>query len=107
MDEREAELEALQVELDQKQADVAAREQALTERQNQLTAAETALTQKQQELEQQQNNNQQNNNQQVFYWNCEQARQAGASLPLRTSDPGYRPALDPDNDGRACEGDEF
>lgn len=38
----------------------------------------------------------------VYYPNCAAARAAGAA-PLHRSDPGYRPALDRDNDGIACE----
>jgi len=38
----------------------------------------------------------------VFYANCTAARAAGAA-PLRRGDPGYRSALDADNDGIACE----
>lgn len=37
-----------------------------------------------------------------YYANCSAARAAGAA-PLHTSDPGYRPALDRDHDGVACE----
>ena len=38
----------------------------------------------------------------VFYANCAAARAAGAA-PLRVGQPGYRPALDRDGDGVACE----
>lgn len=38
----------------------------------------------------------------VHYANCSQARAAGAA-PIRRGEPGYRPALDRDNDGIACE----
>jgi hypothetical protein len=38
----------------------------------------------------------------VYYRNCIAARMAGAA-PIRQGDPGYRPALDADNDGIACE----
>jgi len=38
----------------------------------------------------------------VYYRNCDAARAAGAA-PLRRGQPGYRPALDRDNDGVACE----
>lgn len=38
----------------------------------------------------------------VFYRNCDAARAAGAA-PLRRDSPGYRPALDADGDGIACE----
>lgn len=38
----------------------------------------------------------------VRYENCAQAREAGAA-PLDSDDPGYRPELDDDRDGRACE----
>jgi hypothetical protein len=37
-----------------------------------------------------------------YYANCTAARQAGAA-PIRRGEPGYRPALDRDNDGIACE----
>lgn len=39
---------------------------------------------------------------QVYYRNCASARRAGAA-PLRRGEAGYRPALDADNDGIACE----
>ena len=38
----------------------------------------------------------------AYYANCAAARQAGAA-PIYRGEPGYRPALDRDNDGVACE----
>lgn len=38
----------------------------------------------------------------VHFANCSQARQAGAA-PIRRGEPGYRPKLDRDGDGVACE----
>lgn len=38
----------------------------------------------------------------VYYPNCSAARAAGAA-PIRAGEPGYRPALDRDRDGVACE----
>jgi hypothetical protein len=38
----------------------------------------------------------------VHFANCSEARAAGAA-PLRRGEPGYRPAMDRDNDGVACE----
>ena len=38
----------------------------------------------------------------VYYRNCDAARAAGAA-PIYRGQPGYRPALDRDNDGVACE----
>lgn len=38
----------------------------------------------------------------VYYENCTAAKEAGAA-PLRDGDPGYRPKLDRDGDGVACE----
>ncbi|WP_051330841.1 thermonuclease family protein [Aneurinibacillus terranovensis] len=38
----------------------------------------------------------------VYYKNCTEARKAGAA-PIYRGQPGYRPALDRDNDGCACE----
>lgn len=38
----------------------------------------------------------------VFYRNCAEARAAGAA-PLRRGQPGYRPQMDGDGDGIACE----
>jgi hypothetical protein len=38
----------------------------------------------------------------VFYRNCAQARAAGAA-PIYVGQPGYRPGLDADGDGVACE----
>jgi len=41
-------------------------------------------------------------NSSVYYPNCAAARAAGAA-PIYRGQPGYRPALDRDNDGVACE----
>ena len=38
----------------------------------------------------------------VYYPNCAAARAAGAA-PIYAGQPGYRPGLDADNDGIACE----
>ena len=38
----------------------------------------------------------------IFYARCDDARAAGAA-PMRRGEPGYRPALDRDSDGIACE----
>ena len=38
----------------------------------------------------------------VYYANCAAARAAGAA-PIYQGEPGYRPALDRDHDGVACE----
>lgn len=38
----------------------------------------------------------------VYYANCDEARRAGAA-PIYRGQPGYRPGLDRDNDGVACE----
>jgi hypothetical protein len=38
----------------------------------------------------------------VYYANCTAARAAGAA-PIYRGQPGYRPALDRDGDGIACE----
>ncbi len=38
----------------------------------------------------------------VYYPNCAAARAAGVA-PLHRGDPGYRPGLDRDGDGIACE----
>jgi hypothetical protein len=38
----------------------------------------------------------------VYYPNCATARYLGAA-PIRRGEPGYRLALDADNDGIACE----
>jgi hypothetical protein len=38
----------------------------------------------------------------VYYRNCDEARAAGAA-PIRRGEPGYRPPLDRDDDGIACE----
>jgi micrococcal nuclease len=38
----------------------------------------------------------------VYFRNCTEARQAGAA-PLRVGQPGYRPSMDRDRDGVACE----
>lgn len=38
----------------------------------------------------------------VYYANCTEARAAGAA-PILVGEPGYRSALDRDNDGVACE----
>jgi hypothetical protein len=38
----------------------------------------------------------------AYYKNCDAARAAGAA-PLHRGEPGYRPALDRDGDGIACD----
>lgn len=38
----------------------------------------------------------------VYFRNCSEARAAGRE-DIRRGQPGYRPALDRDNDGVACE----
>ncbi|CAN5640224.1 hypothetical protein BH24ACT5_BH24ACT5_21380 [soil metagenome] len=38
----------------------------------------------------------------IYYANCSEARDAG-DTPLYEDDPGYRPGLDRDSDGVACE----
>jgi hypothetical protein len=38
----------------------------------------------------------------VYFPNCDFARAAGAA-PIHASQPGYRPSLDADGDGIACE----
>lgn len=38
----------------------------------------------------------------VYYANCTEAKAAGAA-PIRRGEPGYRPPLDRDDDGIACE----
>ena len=38
----------------------------------------------------------------VYYANCDEARAAGAA-PIRRGEPGYRSALDRDDDGIACD----
>lgn len=40
------------------------------------------------------------------YRSCDEARRAGATLPIPAGAPGYRRSLDPDRDGLACEADE-
>lgn len=37
-----------------------------------------------------------------YYQNCDAARAAGVA-PIRIGEPGYRPQLDRDRDGWACE----
>jgi Excalibur calcium-binding domain len=41
-------------------------------------------------------------NSSAYYRYCDEARSAGAA-PLYRGEPGYRPALDRDGDGVACE----
>jgi hypothetical protein len=38
----------------------------------------------------------------VYYKNCAEARAAGVT-PIHKGEPGYRPGLDRDGDGIACE----
>ncbi|QDZ06429.1 excalibur calcium-binding domain-containing protein [Sphingomonas panacisoli] len=38
----------------------------------------------------------------VYYAGCDEARRAGAA-PIYKGEPGYRPEMDGDNDGIACE----
>lgn len=42
------------------------------------------------------------NSSSTYYRNCSEAREAGAA-PISRGEPGYRPALDRDGDGIACE----
>ncbi|MEL1251900.1 thermonuclease family protein [Aurantiacibacter gilvus] len=44
----------------------------------------------------------QSNNQGIYFANCREARAAGAA-PLYRGEPGYRPEMDGDGDGIACE----
>lgn len=39
----------------------------------------------------------------AVFSSCAEARAAGATLPLRRGQPGYRPEMDGDRDGLACE----
>jgi hypothetical protein len=39
----------------------------------------------------------------AYYENCDAARAAGAA-PIHRGEPGYRPGLDRDGDGTACDG---
>lgn len=39
----------------------------------------------------------------VFFKTCTDAVKAGVPLPIRSNEPGYRVALDGDEDGKACE----
>lgn len=39
----------------------------------------------------------------VVFKTCKDAVKAGVPLPLRSNEPGYRVALDGDEDGLACE----
>lgn len=36
------------------------------------------------------------------FGSCQEAREAGAPLPLHEGDPGWSKVLDPDGDGMAC-----
>ena len=38
----------------------------------------------------------------VQFKSCDEAREAGAPLPLTAADPGWNARLDPDHDGQAC-----
>jgi hypothetical protein len=42
------------------------------------------------------------NSARVTFQSCEEAREAGAPLPLTAADPGWNANLDPDGDGAAC-----
>src|SRR5690606_4656808 len=42
----------------------------------------------------------------VFFRNCFEVFREG-TFPLFRGEPGYRPGLDRDDDGRACERDDF
>jgi hypothetical protein len=37
-----------------------------------------------------------------YYKNCDAARAAGTA-PIKSGEPGYRPELDRDKDGTACD----
>ena len=38
----------------------------------------------------------------VQFKSCDEAREAGAQLPLTVADVGWNARLDPDHDGQAC-----
>jgi Skp family chaperone for outer membrane proteins len=99
--QREA-LDAMRTELED-------RERTLRERESELVAKESELTARQQELDgqaaQQEQRQQENENQAWFYWSCKDARKAGVA-PIQQGQPGYRGALDPDDNGLACEDGE-
>ncbi|MDO5061106.1 MAG: excalibur calcium-binding domain-containing protein, partial [Actinomycetaceae bacterium] len=82
----------------------AARQEAA--RQEQLRQQEAQRQAQIQQQQQQQQIVQQQQQQQApatgYYANCAQAKAAGVA-PLRRGQPGYRPALDRDGDGIACE----
>jgi hypothetical protein len=91
-----------------RQADAAAAQQAAAQ---QAAAQQAAAQQAAQQAAAQQAAQQQAAQQQapqpqapanVYYANCTAARAAGAA-PIYRGQPGYRPALDRDNDGVACE----
>jgi hypothetical protein len=39
----------------------------------------------------------------LYFKTCTDAVKAGVPLPIRSNEPGYRVALDGDEDGKACE----
>jgi hypothetical protein len=39
----------------------------------------------------------------AYFKTCTDAVKAGVPLPIRSNEPGYRVALDGDEDGKACE----
>ena len=39
----------------------------------------------------------------MYFKTCTDAVKAGVPLPIRSNEPGYRVALDGDEDGKACE----
>lgn len=106
----EAEVKERDAALDERETALAERENALKERETSIGEKEAELTARQTELDQQteqqqQQQDQQNGNQgggQWFYWNCDDARNAGAA-PINQGQPGYRGDLDGNNNGVACE----
>jgi Excalibur calcium-binding domain len=90
LDRQRAELDQRAAELDQREQAIAAREAAVDAPQEEPAppaapaAAPAPVTGS------------------AYYANCDAARAAG-DTPLFEGDPGYRPALDRDNDGVACE----
>jgi len=95
----EGNVDSLTSERDSCQAELATTQSSLEAAQNEAAAAAAGNNTVPQGFVGSAGNNAPSN---VYYANCSEARAAGAA-PLYSGEPGYRSALDRDNDGVACE----
>lgn len=107
LDKQKSDQESKQKELDQKSADLDAREAAVQQRESSAAAAPTYTDSGSTGYSSAGTSTDSTagtgaDSGYAYYKNCAAARAAGAA-PLYRGQPGYRSALDRDNDGIACE----